>query len=472
MVIKMRKTMAGIIAGAMVTAAAVPVFAAEDKPTIYIAGDSTAQMYKASSNYPQNGWGQVFEDFFTDDIIIENRAMGGRSTKRFINDGRLDKIFEEIKPGDYLFIQFGINDGAKDKPERYTSVEDYKTLLTERYIGEAEKLGAVPVLMTPSAAANWDDEAGKFKDSRLEYGAATRELAEELGCKFIDINRIMTDAYNSMEKDEVLSGYFVCEPLESKQYPEGTDDHTHLKEKGARLIAKLIVEAIPKAVPELAPYIKGGEVFTDIAGHWAEDEIISMQESGLVKGIGDGKFAPDVSVTRAEFLKMAMEAAGIPSHAYREGECLDAAIDDWYCFYLQSALDKGLIAPEMTGGTAEAALKTVAEATEEKEAVTVDIMSYTGEFKGNTPITREEMAVIAMRCLSYAAKHSDKEIKTTAEETGIADSGITESYMNTVEAAYSYGLLIGMEDGSFHAKDNLTRAQAVTVMARIAEMLK
>ena len=468
----MKKAMAGILTAAILTAAAVPVFAEDDKPTIYIAGDSTAQTYRALSNYPQMGWGQVFADYFNDDIIVENRAIGGRSTKRFIDDGRLDKIYEDIKPGDYLFIQFGINDGAKDKPERYTSVEDYKTLLKDKYIGEIEKRGATPILMTPTAAANWDDEKNEFKDSRLEYGVATRELAAELGCKFIDINRIMTDTYNSMKKEDVLSGYFICEPLESVAYPEGTDDHTHLKEKGARLIAGLIAEAIPEQVPELIKYLKGGEVFTDIGGHWAENTIKSAQYSGIVSGIGNGLFAPDANVTRAEFLKMAMEAAGIPGHAYREGECFDAAQDDWYCYYLQGALDKGLIPQTMTGGKTETAVKVLTEATDEKEAATAEILTYTGEFKGNMPITREEMAVIAMNCLSYAAKHSDKEIKTVSKENSIIDRDITEAYLNTIEAAYSYGLVEGMDDGSFHAKDNLTRAQAVTIISRMAEHLK
>ena len=90
-----------------------------EKPTIYIAGDSTAQTYNYTKVYPQTGWGQVFADYFNDDIIIENRAMGGRSSKSYDNDGRLDRILTEMHPGDYVFIQFGINDGAENKPESY-----------------------------------------------------------------------------------------------------------------------------------------------------------------------------------------------------------------------------------------------------------------------------------------------------------------------------------------------------------------
>ena len=56
----------------------------------------------------------------------------------------------------------------------------------------------------------------------------------------------------------------------------------------------------------LSKYLKGDETFTDIQGHWAEDVIKTLAENGKVSGVGDGKFNPDGTVTRAEFLKMAM----------------------------------------------------------------------------------------------------------------------------------------------------------------------
>ena len=174
-----------------------------EKPTIYIAGDSTAQTYNYTKVYPQTGWGQVFADYFNDDIIIENRAMGGRSSKSYDNDGRLDRILTEMHPGDYVFIQFGINDGAENKPERYISVEDYKKLITDKYIGEVEKRGGTPVLMTANAAAWWDEENNCFMESRKDYADPTREIAEETGCKFIDENKIeRTDKKEEAAKTE------------------------------------------------------------------------------------------------------------------------------------------------------------------------------------------------------------------------------------------------------------------------------
>ena len=438
-----------------------------EKPTIYIAGDSTAQTYNYTKVYPQTGWGQVFADYFNDDIIIENRAMGGRSSKSYDNDGRLDRILTEMHPGDYVFIQFGINDGAENKPERYISVEDYKKLITDKYIGEVEKRGGTPVLMTANAAAWWDEENNCFMESRKDYADPTREIAEETGCKFIDENKIVTDAWNSMSKNRVLSGYFVCEPLESKAYPSGTNDTTHMKAKGAKRVAKLIADAIPENVPELAKYLRGDETFTDIQGHWAEDVIKTLAENDKVSGVGDGKFNPDGTVTRAEFLKMAMDSFGIVGHAYRDGECLDATNDDWYCYYLQGALDKDIIPKEMIENCDFTNVtKTLKESTEKEKAVRANVNVYTGKFYGDKPITREEMAVIATRCKNYKMRNwRDWDNERRYPIFSFKDSDeIDEKYISYVVEAYDLNYIDGMEDGRFAPKENLTRAQAAVVM--------
>ena len=381
-----------------------------------------------------------------------------------------------MHPGDYVFIQFGINDGDVNKPERYISVEDYTALIKDKYLAEVEKRGGTPVLMTASAASWWDEEAGNFMESRADYADPTRAIAEETGCLFIDANRLETDMWNAMDKQDVFDGYYICEPLESKAYPTGTDDHTHLKAKGAKRMAKIIADAIPESVPELSKYLKEDVVFTDIKDHWAEDYITLAQLNGMVDGQGDGKFNPDANVTRAEFLKMAMDAAGIVGHAYREGECLDAANEDWYCYYLQGALDKDIVPEVMIDGVkSEKVTKTLAEAKDDKEAVTADVTVYTGKYSGSAPITREEMAAIAVSCLSYAAKNADGEIelKTIANEGAFTDADeIKDAYKNAVDAAVSYGVISGMGDGTFAPKANLTRAQATVVITKLAELLK
>ena len=464
-----------------------PAREAAEKPTIYIAGDSTAQTYNYEKAYPQTGWGQVFGDYLTDGIALENRSMAGRSSKSYNNDGRLDRILTEMHPGDFVFIQFGINDGDVNKPERYISVEDYKDLIINKYMGEVTKRGGTPVLMTANAASWWDEEKGNFMESRADYADPTREIAAETGCAFVDANRIETDMWNLMEKQDVLDGYFICEPLESKAYPVGTDDHTHLKQKGAKRIAAAIAQALLDDVPVLAPYINiGSDKFIDVANHWAEEYIKKAYQLDLVAGQGEGKFAPDANVTRAEFLKMAMDASGIVGHAYREGECLDATNEDWYCYYLQGAMDKGLVHPWMLNVGVHWETKVISEATEDKEEVVTYILawdydpnaSYTVQpgFKGDSAITREEMAAIAMNCISYALRNTEKPIDLTADNSDVAEftdgADINEVYKNAVEAAVSYGVINGMGDGTFAPKANLTRAQATVIITKLADMLE
>ncbi len=400
--------------------------------------------------------------------------MAGRSSKSYNNDGRLDKILTEMHPGDYVFIQFGINDGAVNKPERYISVEDYKTLITEKYMGEVIKRGGTPVLMTANPAAWWDEEKGNFMESRQDYADPTREIAKETGCAFIDANRIVTDAWNTMEKDDVISGYFVCEPLESKAYPAGTNDTTHMKPKGAKRVAEMIAKAIKTDVPELAQYLKGESVFTDIEGHWGETYIKTLADEGLIDGVGDGKFNPDGTVTRAEFLKMTMDATGIVGHAYREGECLDATEEDWYCYYLQGALDKDIIPEKMIENvSSEKFTKTLAEKTDKADAVTTDVTVYKGAYNGNKPITREEMAAILMECLSYECRFASDWDMSLYKETPLADiNEVSEEYKWNVIFAYNYGCVSGREDGRFAPKDNLTRAEATVVIGKYANLIE
>ena len=89
------------------------------------------------------------------------------------------------------------------------------------------------------------------------------------------------------------------------------------------------------------------------------------------------------------------------------------------------------------------------------------------QFGGNEPITREEMAAIAVNCISYAAKNSDVELPAVnlGEGDYFSDrDDISDEYLNAVEAAYSYGIINGMGDGTFAPKATLTRAQAAVVI--------
>ena len=94
------------------------------EPTVWITGDSTVQTYTADYA-PQAGWGQMLDRFLSDDVTVDNRAIGGRSSKNFISQGRLDEVLRLVKPGDYLFVQFGHNDATYGVDDRFAAPADY-----------------------------------------------------------------------------------------------------------------------------------------------------------------------------------------------------------------------------------------------------------------------------------------------------------------------------------------------------------
>src|SRR5688572_26400204 len=122
--------------------------AARDPIRIYLAGDSTMAP-KQANRRPETGWGEALQQYFDSSlVIVENRARNGRSTRTFIDEGLWRAIVDSLKPGDYVFIQFGHNDQSQDKPDRYTSPADYQRNLVQ-FIADVRSKRATPVLLTP-----------------------------------------------------------------------------------------------------------------------------------------------------------------------------------------------------------------------------------------------------------------------------------------------------------------------------------
>ena len=98
------------------------------KITVWLCGDSTMSI-KDPRYYPETGWGMPFVYFFDSTVTVDNKAKNGRSTKTFISEKLWQSVIDNAKEGDYVFIQFGHNDEAKEKVERYTTPEEYKANL-------------------------------------------------------------------------------------------------------------------------------------------------------------------------------------------------------------------------------------------------------------------------------------------------------------------------------------------------------
>ena len=145
---------------------------------IFYAGDSTCARYSIL-NFPTTGIGQGLELYIKPEIIIDNHAVGGRSSKSFIDEGRLQVIEDQIGKGDFLFIQFGHNDEKKHDESRYTTpFGTYKENL-RKYIQVARNADAIPVLITPVERRCFVDACKLAEETNLgNYATGMRQVAE------------------------------------------------------------------------------------------------------------------------------------------------------------------------------------------------------------------------------------------------------------------------------------------------------
>ncbi|WP_194202111.1 RICIN domain-containing protein [Glycomyces albidus] len=221
---------------------------APGNPTVYIASDSTAQTYNASA-YPMSGWGQKLAAYFDANTAIANHAIGGRSSRSFIEQGRLTAVLDAIRPGDYLFVQFGHNDASTGNPERYTSPADYKMYLRDHYMAGATARGATPVLLTPVNRLDYNASTGRFNESFATYAAKVRELASETGVAMIDLGARSRTYLDSIGYDRARWEVFMhLRAGQYPNYPDGLADSTHFQDNGANQMARLVAEGA-KALP-------------------------------------------------------------------------------------------------------------------------------------------------------------------------------------------------------------------------------
>ncbi|MBQ7792649.1 MAG: hypothetical protein IJ367_04075, partial [Clostridia bacterium] len=226
------------------------------KQRIFLIGDSICASYKYA-DYPQEGWGACLEDQFSGSVQVENRAIGGRSTKSYISEGNLGSLAEELIPGDYVFINLGINDDAADA--RYTTEEEYEENLYT-FCETIKAKGAVPVLITPHQVAR--SEWLSKQDVRV---SVMKKVAEAQNITILDLNTEIrnrwmggADGVTQEEIDEAFSKYYLSKAAftfieetygrsisTSKwEYIENENDHIHINFIGAESLADMIGELL------------------------------------------------------------------------------------------------------------------------------------------------------------------------------------------------------------------------------------
>lgn len=285
--------------------------------TIFMIGDSTMADKDISKGSPERGWGMVLQGFFTEDIVVDNHARNGRSSISFRNEGLWKTVLERIKPGDYVFIQFGHNDEKLDKPNSIRHTDPGSTFdeILEKYVRETREKGGIPVLFNcverrnffdarkaelqkPSAStaeknAGADDETlrdTKYGDEVVnteylvpthytvhgDYTVAPRLVAKRLEVPFIDATHIS----KIMEQDHGVVGsrklHVWLKPGEVASIPDGRRDNTHYSVYGARTIAALLIDAVGEKVPELKKYIRHYEYVVSEQGR---GNYLTLQEA-------------------------------------------------------------------------------------------------------------------------------------------------------------------------------------------------
>ena len=255
----------------------------DGKPVVFITGDSTVKNADKDEN-GMWGWGAVANTVFDETKIdIVNAAMAGRSCRSYLNEGRWEKVYNSLKPGDFVLIQFGHNDiGAIDKPKYRAAIasaadtchvyrmqaakEDlskqnvidqklksnaqvgsYEVVYSfgwylKKFIQDVREKGATPILVSLTPRNEWTD--GKIERRNDTYGKWYREVAKETGVEFVDLHNITADFLDKKcGKKEKAMKYF-------------NHDHTHTSLLGAKTNAQSIAKGLRANNSPLAKYLK------------------------------------------------------------------------------------------------------------------------------------------------------------------------------------------------------------------------
>ncbi len=215
-------------------------FAENTKVTVYLIGDSTMSV-KETKAYPETGWGMPFAYFFDSSVVVDNRAKNGRSTRTFIEENRWQPVVDNLKPGDYVLIQFGHNDEVKTK-KSYTTESEFKSYL-HKYVSDTKSKKATPILITPTARRYFDTN-GVFTGTHEPYSEAVRTVAKEQQIPCVDLDKKSQELLKKMGAEHSTLLYNHLEPGEHPNYPTGKRDNTHFNELGARKMAELVLESL------------------------------------------------------------------------------------------------------------------------------------------------------------------------------------------------------------------------------------
>ena len=234
----------------------------DGKPVVFITGDSTVKNEDKDQD-GMWGWGAVANTVFDETrISIVNAAMAGRSCRSYLNEGRWDKVYNSLQPGDFVLIQFGHNDiSTIDKPKyrgaiataadsshvykldngRYEVVYSFGWYL-KKFIQDVREKGATPILVSLTPRNEWTD--GKIERRNDTYGRWYRQVAQETGTELVDLHNLTADYLDKKCGSKAKA---------EKYYKR---DHTHTSLLGAKTNAQCVAKGLRANHSALATFLK------------------------------------------------------------------------------------------------------------------------------------------------------------------------------------------------------------------------
>ena len=270
----MKKVFLGVIAIIIITMS----FTSEPEFTVFMIGDSTMANKDTTGGKQERGWGMVLQQYFDSQVVVDNHAVNGRSSKSFIDEGRWDKVLAKIKPGDYVFIQFGHND-EKPQPNRHTAPGSTFDDNLRKFVNETRERGGIPVLFNAVVRRNFaiktekndDDEKLRNLDAKAskavvegdtlydthgDYRFPPANVAKEMGVVFVDANTITHELEQGLGREASKKLHMIFAPGEHPSMPKGKWDNTHYNIYGANTVARLLIKAVGDQIPQIKSHLR------------------------------------------------------------------------------------------------------------------------------------------------------------------------------------------------------------------------
>ena len=239
---------------------------------LFIIADSICQTY-FDNERPQSGWGeQLFRYLFAGgqgviardaggsakqsrvianedgSLEIHNRALGARSSKSYMEEGRLNEVLRDLRPGDYLLFQMAPNDDTRKRPMRYEGPEHYLEYV-DRYMVSVVDRGAHPMLVTPCSTCEFDPDGGIAQRFGV-YGKLDMEYARDHGIPVCDLGGYSVALEARLGAQLAKAMHMKLDAGQYVNYPDGVDDDVHLNLLGARKNAERVARDFAAAFPE------------------------------------------------------------------------------------------------------------------------------------------------------------------------------------------------------------------------------